>query len=54
MMIVSETRIESLIKKGRKERSDALLWVFHGLWAMLQSQSGAKQIGATSKQSCPN
>lgn len=53
-MTISKTQIERLIKKGRKERSEALLLALHGFWTLALPKPRAKQVGAASKQSCPN
>lgn len=55
LMITSEARIEELIKKGRKERSDALFQALSWLLQVLRpKQGGARQKGAAFNSCCPN
>lgn len=55
LMITSDARIAELIKKGRKERSDALFLALNWVLAAVRPKSSAaRQKGAAVKQCCPS
>lgn len=55
LMITSERQIKELIKRGRKERSDALFQAISWLMLVVRPNKGtAQQKEAALKQCCPN